>query len=73
LDFSGWPAFVRVGADDELMRRICAGLEARRDAIPWEGTGPLPLDIMCQDTQEAPLDVPLHPAAEAFWQERGYL
>ena len=41
-------------------------------AIPWEGVGPLPLDRMSVDTREGPLDVPLHPAAEAYWRERGY-
>lgn len=73
LDFSGWPVFVRDDADDDMVRRICAGLEARRDLIPWEGEGPLPLDLMCTDCPEAPLGVPLHPAAERFWTERGYL
>lgn len=73
LDFSGWPLFVRDGADGAMVRRLCAALEARRAMIPWEGEGPLPLDIMCADTPEAPLGVPFHPAAEAFWQERGYL
>jgi hypothetical protein len=55
------------------VRRICAGLEARKDMIPWEGTGPLPLDRMCTNTPEAPLGVPLHPAAEKFWAGCGYL
>ena len=73
LDFSGWPVFVRDDGDDDMVRRFCAGLEARRDSIPWEGEGPLPLDLMCRDTPEAPLGAPLHPAAEAFWKEQGYL
>ena len=73
LDFSGWPVFVRNDSDGDMVRRLCASLEARRGMIPWEGEGPLPLDIMCRDTPEAPLGVPLHPAAEAFWQEQGYL
>jgi hypothetical protein len=73
LDFSGWPLFVREDAEDDMVRRVCAGLEARRHMIPWEGAGPLPLDRMCRDTPEGPLDVPLHPAAEAFWKEQGYL
>ena len=73
LDFSGWPIFVHQDADDDLVRRICAGLEARKDAILWEGEGPLPLDRMCADCPEAPLGVPLHAAAERFWTERGYL
>jgi len=73
LDFSGWPVFVRDDADDDLVRHICAGLEARREMIPWEGGGPLPLDRMCLDVPEAPLGVPLHPAAERFWTACGYL
>ncbi len=73
MDFSGWPVIVRDDADDDMVRRICAGLEARKDLIPWEGEGPLPLDQMCIDTPEAPLGAPLHPAAEKFWASCGYL
>ncbi len=73
LDFSGWPVFVREDASDEMVRRVCAGLEARKDVIPWDGEGPLPLDRMCRDTPDAPLGIPLHPAAELFWREAGYL
>ncbi len=56
-----------------MVTRFCAGLEARRELIPWEGDGPLPLDMMCGDTPEAPLGTPLHPAAESFWKSQGYL
>jgi len=28
---------------------------------------------MCRDTADGPLVIPLHPAAEKFWRERGYL
>lgn len=73
LDFSGWPIFVRRDADDGAVRAICAGLAARQDVIPWEGTGPLPLAEMCRGGAAAPLDVPLHSAAEKFWRECGYL
>ncbi|HLG70482.1 MAG TPA: TAXI family TRAP transporter solute-binding subunit [Chloroflexota bacterium] len=73
LDFSGWPVFARADAPDDLIARFCAALEARKASIPWQGAGPLPLEWMCKDTPETPLDVPLHPAAERFWQERGYL
>lgn len=73
LDFSGWPVFVRADATDDLVRRICAGLEARKDVIPWEGEGPLPLNRMCRNVPEAPLGIPLHPAAERFWRDCGYL
>ena len=34
---------------------------------------PLPLAQMVRDTPEGHLEVPLHPAAERFWRECGYL
>ncbi|HVA25640.1 MAG TPA: TAXI family TRAP transporter solute-binding subunit [Chloroflexota bacterium] len=73
IDFSGWPVFCNERTPDDLVTAICAGLEARKDRIPWQGEGPLPLERMCFDTPEGPLDVPLHAAAERFWRQRGYL
>lgn len=73
LDFSGWPVFVRADVPDEMVDHICEALEERKDRIPWQGEGPLPLDRMCIDAIDAPLTVPLHPAAERFWRGRGYI
>ena len=58
---------------DGIVRQLCAGLDARKHLIPWEQPGPLPVERMCLDAPDTPLDVPLHPAAERFWRERGYL
>jgi TRAP-type uncharacterized transport system substrate-binding protein len=73
LDFSGWPIFVLADLPDARVTQICAALEARKDVIPWQEEGPLPLAEMCRNTPAAPLSVPFHPAAERFWRERGYL
>lgn len=73
LDFSGWAVFTNTNTSDELVQMICSALEARRDRIPWEEAGPLPLNRMCIDAEEAPLPAPLHPAAEQFWRSRGYI
>jgi TRAP-type uncharacterized transport system substrate-binding protein len=73
IDFSGWPVFCHAEASDELIERFCAALEERKDAIPWDGPGPLPLERMCGTYPEAPLDVPLHPAARRYWDSKGYL
>ena len=73
IDFSGWPIFVREDLDDRLVAQICAALDARKHLIPWQGEGPLPVERMCRDAEDTPLDVPLHPAAERVWRERGYL
>jgi len=73
LDFSGWPVFTRMDAPDELVASFCAALERRKQLIPWQGEGPLPLERMCCNAPDTPIDVPFHPAAERFWRQQGYL
>lgn len=73
LDFSGWPIFVHADLPDRIVGQICAALDARKHLIPWQGEGSLPVERMCLDAPDTPLDVPLHPAAERFWRSRGYL
>jgi TRAP-type uncharacterized transport system substrate-binding protein len=73
LDFSGFPVYTHVNVPDAIITSICSALEARKEKILWQEEGPLPLDRMCRDTPEGPLNIPLHPAAERFWRERGYL
>ena len=73
LDFSGWAVFTRADAPDDFITAFCRALEARKDRIPWQGEGPLPLERMCRNTPDTPLVIPLHPAAERFWRDCGYL
>lgn len=73
LDFSGWPIYTRENASDNLVIDFCRALEASKDRVPWAKDAPLPLAQMVRDTPEGHLEVPLHPAAERFWREKGYL
>jgi TRAP-type uncharacterized transport system substrate-binding protein len=73
LDFSGWTVFVHEEADAALVTAICAALEQRKARIPWEEPGDLPVERMAREALDTPQTVPLHPAAEQFWQSRGYL
>ena len=73
LDFSGFPVYTHANVPDSVVTSICSALEARKEKIPWQEEGPLPLDRMCCDTPEGPLTIPLHSAAERFWRARGYL
>jgi TRAP-type uncharacterized transport system substrate-binding protein len=73
LDFSGWPIYTHADVPDDVVRWFCESLVARRDRMPWQGEGPLPLERMVKDSPEGPLDIPLHPAAERFWRHLGYL
>ena len=73
LDFSGFAVYTNAATPDAVVTAICAALEARKEKIGWQEPGPLPLDRMCRDTADGPLVIPLHPAAEKFWREQGYL
>ena len=73
VDFSGWPIFVHADLPDERVTQICAALDVRKDRIPWQGEGPLPVERMCRDAPDTPVDIPFHPAAERLWRERGYI
>ncbi len=73
VDFSGWPVFCLESAPEEMIYHFCAGLEGRKDRIPWYGEGPMALDRLCKDSKDGPLYLPLHPGAERFWRECGYL
>jgi TRAP-type uncharacterized transport system substrate-binding protein len=73
IDFSGWAVFCRADAPEKLVTQICAAVEARKHLIPWQGDGPLPVERMCKDTPQTPMDVPLHPGAEKYWKSQGYI
>jgi len=73
LDFSGWPIYTHADTPDALVADFCRALDASKDRIPWADDAPLPLAQMVRDTPEGHLEVPLHPAAEKFWRECGYL
>ena len=73
LDFSGWPIFCHADLPEARVAQICEALDARKAHIPWQGDGPLPVERMCRDAADTPLDVPLHPGAERYWKSVGYL
>ena len=73
LDFSGWPIYTHRDTPDALVRDFCRALDESKDRIPWAKVEPLPIDQMIRDTPEGHLEVPLHPAAEKYWRESGYL
>lgn len=73
LDFSGWPIYTHANTPDGMVTDFCQALEESKERIPWAHDRPLPLETMVRDTPEGHLEVPLHPAAERFWRECGYL
>ncbi|MGH8913428.1 MAG: hypothetical protein ACRDZM_02815, partial [Acidimicrobiia bacterium] len=73
VDFSGFLIYTHEEAPAATVEAFCHSLAARQDRIPWQGGPTLPLSRMCADTVDAPLSLPLHPAAERVWRDRGYL
>jgi TRAP-type uncharacterized transport system substrate-binding protein len=73
VDFSGWPLFVRADVPDDDVTGICTALATRVEHVPWQEDGPLTVARMVNNAADAPYDVPLHPAAERYWRERGAL
>src|SRR5207248_8219623 len=63
INFSGWPVFCLESTPDNVVRTFCQALDARKERIPgYGGVLPLPLAEGLQNTPEAPLTIPFHPA-----------
>ena len=72
IDYSGWPLYTRESLPDETAYKVCAAIAERAEYIRWESsyTG---VGQLGQETEVTPLDVPLHPGAERWFREHGYL
>jgi TRAP-type uncharacterized transport system substrate-binding protein len=73
IDYSGWPLYTRASLPDEDAYRICAAIGARAGEISWEAGAYTGIGQLGQDTDATPLDVPLHPGAERWFREQGYI
>jgi len=73
VDFSGFAVFTHADTPEPFVYDFTRALDVRKDRIPTQYPGPLPVETMCRDTEEGPLGVPLHPGAERYWREAGYL
>jgi hypothetical protein len=73
VDFCGWPMIVHADMPDDVAYALCEALEARKLQIPTDNYKPVNLVQLCSVDEEAPRGAPLHPGAEKFYRERGYL
>lgn len=73
VDFSGWPMVVHADMPNDVAYALCEAIEARKALIPTDNYKPLEVAQLCANDEEAPCDVPLHPGAERFYRERGFL
>jgi TRAP-type uncharacterized transport system substrate-binding protein len=73
IDFSGWPLYTRASLPDETAYKIAAAFGARHDEMPWENGTHEGIAQVGKETAATPMDVPLHPGAERWYREKGYL
>jgi TRAP-type uncharacterized transport system substrate-binding protein len=73
LDFSGWPIVVHERFPDDLAYHIVSVLDKIREEIPFDAPSTPSMTSLCTSTEAGPLDFPLHPGAERYYREKGYL
>ena len=73
VDFSGWLIVVPRRFPDELAYHIAGVLDKIREDIPYDAAEIPPMSQLCTSTEAGPLDFPLHPGAEKYYREKGYL
>ena len=73
VDFSGWPLITHRWLGDDIAYSICEAIDLRQSVIPVDDIDPLHMEKLCRDTEDGPLQIPLHPGAEKYYKEKGYL
>lgn len=75
LDFSGWLMYCAAALPDDFAYWVVMAIDEQKEAIqrsmdrPGSGlTGKIEIRNLCRD-----LPVPLHPGAERYYREKGYL
>jgi TRAP-type uncharacterized transport system substrate-binding protein len=73
VDFSGWPIVVHEKFPYDLAYHIAGVLDRIREEIPYDAAETPPMKSLCISTEAGPLDFPLHPGAQKYYREKGYL
>jgi len=73
VDFSGWPICVHRKFPDDLAYHIAGVLDRIREEIPYDAAETPSMKSLCTSTEAGPLDFPLHPGAEKYYRQKGYL
>ena len=73
VDFSGWPIVTHANLPDELAYQVVGVVEQMREQIEYDTPGVPSMRQFCTNTPDGPLALPLHPGAERYYREKGYL
>jgi len=71
IDFGGWPIYCGAALDEKVVYDVVGAIAAREAEIPWEEGGYHGIAQLGRDTEETPIDVPLHPGAARWHREHG--
>lgn len=73
IDYSGWPIITHDRLPEPLGYDMAGLLDRFREVFPYDQPEPPPAADLCRDTPDGPLAIPLHPGAERYYREKGYL
>ena len=73
IDYSGWSLVTHRWLPDKVAYAAIQTIDERQHAIPVDDDRPLDMKNLCRGTEKCPLQVPLHPGAEKYYRDKGYL
>ena len=73
IDFSGWSLVTHRWLPDSIAYAAVQTIDERKELIPVDDDRPLDMRTLCLSTEKCPLQVPLHPGALKYYEEKGYL
>jgi TRAP-type uncharacterized transport system substrate-binding protein len=73
IDFSGWALVTHKWLPSRVAYAAIETIEERQKVIPVDDNEPLNMRDLCQGSEKCPLTIPLHPGAEKYYKEKGYL
>ena len=75
VDFSGWTFFCRADLPSEIAYGMAKAVDLCHKQIPVDHFDKRPMTIreFCRGGEAGQLNIPLHPGAKKYFQEKGYL
>ena len=72
IDYSGWSLITHRWLPDEVAYVVAETIDQRQKLIPVDDDQPLGMRDLCRSTAKCSLQVPLHPGALKYYQDKGY-
>jgi len=73
IDYSGWAMVTHKWLSNKIAYAAIETIDQRQGVIPVDDDQPLNMSNLCRSTEKCPLQIPLHPGAEKYYKEKGYL